>query len=312
MLPVFLANPITGTVSPRPGASVVLSSAFGSTSTASLSSPFTPADTVVNGSDVQAAGGGSVLIGAGATVRVDPKSTILVQGFDQVTVDGTLAAPGGAISVLNDRLDIGFSMPEFVEGQSVFIGSDAVLDVAAQPFVTQDRQGRPFGVVPAGGSITLGGNGQLDAEQSAITTDAAVIIQPGAVLDASGTSAMIDPLAGTSSTAADGLSVATDPSLPVGPTLVASAGGSITAGVGDRVVHRRHAACRIGRPRRRWRHAEPDAGNAGLPGYHRPEYRSHERHPRGAARSARTGHQPGCPARPVPGQPDAGGTRRRS
>ncbi len=243
LFPTYLANPVSGTVTQRPGASIALSAAYGALTLQSLPSvlPFTPADEIVGAADQPALGGGSVRIGKGAVLQVDPGSQILVQGFDQVTVDGTLSAPGGSIAVLNDRIQNGVIELQFVEGQSVLIGPDAVLNAAAQAFVAQDLQGRPFGVVPAGGSITLGGAGGVSFGSGAavptttmgagsggdlVSTDSVVIVSPGAVADASGTSAMIDPLAGTTSRRGS-LRAATDTSLATGPVLVASDGGKI-------------------------------------------------------------------------------------
>ncbi len=68
--------------------------------------------------------------------------------------------------------------------------------MAAQAFVTFDRFGRPFGVVPNGGSIVLGSTGGTDSQGNLISTDAFVIIRPGATLDASGTQAVLDLNAG--------------------------------------------------------------------------------------------------------------------
>ncbi len=151
LFPVYLANPVTGTVTQRAGASIALSSVVNGSVPLSDQTPIAPFDQIGIAGDEIATGGGSVIIGAGATIRVDPAQSILVQGFDQVTVNGTLAAPSGSITVANIA-----TADTFVLGQSVFIGNSAVLDAAAQPFVAQDVEGRPFGVVPAGGTITLG------------------------------------------------------------------------------------------------------------------------------------------------------------
>jgi filamentous hemagglutinin family protein len=141
--------------------------------------------------------GGAISIGAGAAISLDPGATITVEAFDQITIDGTLRAPGGAISVLNDRVETGGSAPYYVPGLSVWIGGDAVLDVAAQAATATDLYGRPYGVVPAGGTITLGSAGAaVESDNTTASTEAFVFVRPGAVLDASGTTALIDPSAG--------------------------------------------------------------------------------------------------------------------
>jgi filamentous hemagglutinin family protein len=233
--PLYFPNPITAKLTPRAGASLVLSSAFGEAGV-SPANGFTPAFTpgTGGGEGLAAAGGGTVVIGPNATLRVDPLQSILVQGYDEVRVDGTLVAPGGSISVLNDRVETGLTAPLYVPGQSVWIGGDATLDVAAQAFTALDTQGRPYGTVPNGGTITLGatavGNGSTTA--SLISTDALVIIRPGAVLDASGTSAAIDPQAGTSADVG-GVSAKASATVPRGAVPVASNGGTISLSSND-------------------------------------------------------------------------------
>ena len=152
----------------------------------------------------------SVEIGRGAILRVDPGRTVSVEASGQITVDGAIEAPGGKI-VLTNRSQETFHTP----GRSIWLGSESRLDVAGRAVVAYDLQGRPYGLVPDGGSILVGGEvGDLDIAFGG-GSHAFVVIRPGAVLDASGTSAVLDL-------------TAAGPNAPSRPMTVASKGGSIT------------------------------------------------------------------------------------
>ncbi|MFX5393298.1 hypothetical protein ABTD32_20060, partial [Acinetobacter baumannii] len=74
---------------------------------------------------------------------------------------------------------------------SIWLDGNAVLDVAGQSAVAIDRAGRRYGFADAGGRITLGD----DSEAPGAIAPAGlgfVIVRPGARLDASGASAVID------------------------------------------------------------------------------------------------------------------------
>jgi len=189
LMPVYLGNADTGTVIQRPGASLSLLAGVNGQ--------------VTNPPPIGASG--AIDIGAGSTITVDPGQAIDIEGAGQITVDGTLHAPSGSITIVNYRplggvYGHGKTFNADPGGLSIWIGSTATLDVAAQAFVAFDRFGRPYGVVPNGGSIVLGSTGGTQTINSnlpeLISTDAFVIIRPGAVLDASGASATVDLFAG--------------------------------------------------------------------------------------------------------------------
>jgi filamentous hemagglutinin family protein len=185
LLPVYLGNPDTATVTQRPGASLSLLAG-------------------VNGNLVttsKIAAGGTIDIGTGSIVNVDPGRSINVEGAGQITVNGTLRAPGGFIEIVNYRPlggvgGTGKALSFEPGGLSIWIGGTSELDVSAQAFVALDRFGKPYGVVPNGGSILIGSTGGTDSNGDLISTDAFVVIRPGAILDASGTSAVLDLFAG--------------------------------------------------------------------------------------------------------------------
>jgi filamentous hemagglutinin family protein len=144
--------------------------------------------------------GGTVSIGAGARISVDPGQSITVEGYEQVTDLGTLTAHGGTITIANTRYEIlpnnsDGQTSNFEDGLSVWIGDQALVDVSGDAAVFTDTQGRRYGQAQAGGAIFLGGLGGLSGA-SAESTYAQVIVQSGAVLNASGAAATVDVSAG--------------------------------------------------------------------------------------------------------------------
>ncbi|KRC70126.1 hemagglutinin [Achromobacter sp. Root83] len=175
---VYQHDPLAGTVTQRRGASLSLQSGR------SLS---------LVGVDVDAA----LVIGRGARVNVDPGQTIQLRGAGQITVLGALTAAGGKIDIRQLRLgeiDVAES-GEIANGEvhdrSIWIGEQAVLDVAGRAETGVDTRGRRYGVADAGGVIVIGG--EIDHDRATATSaDAYVIVRPGAVLDASGAGATVD------------------------------------------------------------------------------------------------------------------------
>jgi len=143
-------------------------------------------------------GGGPVYIDQGAQITVDPKQSITVYGYGQVTDLGTLTAHGGTITIANTRFEqvstspAGHDLPiNYIDGLSVWIGDGALVDTSGLAVEFTDALGRRFGQAQSGGTILLGGLGGL-AGSSGQTTYAQVIVQPGAVLDADGADVTVD------------------------------------------------------------------------------------------------------------------------
>jgi filamentous hemagglutinin family protein len=203
--PIYSPNPVNDTLTQRAGASLAL-----------------------HGNNILSGGGvGPVTVGAGAILAVDPLQSIGIDSFDQITIDGTLRAPGGAISIL------GLTSDNSMSGQSIWIGGDAVLDVAGAPFVATDSQGRQYGVAPAGGAIVLGAAGDVMNPNGIIDSSYDfIVVRPGAVLDASGSSAQIGLATGAATVAGDGGSIAMSSysGIYTDGTLLAAAGGPGAAG----------------------------------------------------------------------------------
>ena len=122
---------------------------------------------------------GSLSVGAGASITVDPRAGIDLSAGRNLSVDGTLRAPGGAISL---GLTGGSVSPP-VAG-TFRVGGDAVLDANATTVVKLPDGGPPQGTVLAGGTVTL-------ALNSAATFATPIEVLPGAVISADGASATL-------------------------------------------------------------------------------------------------------------------------
>jgi filamentous hemagglutinin family protein len=207
--PTYIANRATAKLTQRQGASVAFIS-----------------NNRLNQADY---GGGAIDIGAGSSITVDPGQSVQVQAYGQLTDDGTITAPSGSVSLVNEQanqLDGTNTPTANTLSLSVYVGADATIDVAGQATIFTDLFGRPFGVVGSGGAVTLGSLGGSNPGDPAqqLSTDAFVLVQPGAVIDASGASATIDLLAGTT----PGIALRQTTAVPTDPILLAGNGGSIT------------------------------------------------------------------------------------
>ncbi|RIX85270.1 filamentous haemagglutinin family protein [Acidovorax cavernicola] len=213
MPPLWTEDPVRGVLMQRGGASLQLQAAVDNgTSTVSRA----PID-----------------VRPGAEITVDAGQSIGLRGRE-ITVDGLLRASGGTISVEGSGLPGAPGQPGLV-----WIGERAVLDASARAAVAYDNFGRAYGQVPDGGTIRIGG--AFDWEQSGKTQapEAFVVVRPGALLDASGTRADLDPGAGGPRGVASPVAVASNggtivlsssQGLYLDGTLRAAAGGAGAAG----------------------------------------------------------------------------------
>ncbi len=222
LMPVYVGNAATATVTQRPGASLTLESG--------INPAIRPKTTAIDPSTIidlqEGAFGGNIEIGLGASIVVDPNQSVTLQSGGQITVNGAIRAPAGTIAIANNRQLGGLGKTYNPGALSIWLGSNSVLDVAGNAYTTKDQFGRTYGVVQNGGSIILGSQGGVDSMFfSELSTDAFVIIRPGALLDVSGASAVLDPLAGTAPGMFDSSQLS---GVPTAPVLVASNGGSIT------------------------------------------------------------------------------------
>ncbi|MEJ6329131.1 filamentous hemagglutinin family protein [Stenotrophomonas maltophilia] len=168
LAPLYSADPISGLVRQRSGASVSLRSDRNSV-------------------------GGDLRVGKAALIEVDPGQAISLLGAGNIDVEGTLRAQGGRISIDDVRLPTTLYAGQRSERTWRF-ADGALLDASADAVSLADAGGRLQGQVRAGGRIEIGG--ALDWESSASVDnrppEAFVVLERGAQLRAAGASAPLD------------------------------------------------------------------------------------------------------------------------
>ncbi|MCM2364646.1 filamentous haemagglutinin family protein [Pseudomonas sp. SR18] len=174
----------------------------------------------------------ALTVGHGAVINVDPGQAIQLRSIGQLTLDGTLNAWGGSVTL--GGLTTGASEAVNASGhdRSIWIGEQALIDVAARAATAVDFRGRTYGVVRDGGTINIGGT--LDLNTGLTTaSDLFVVVREGARLDASGTQALLNiPGQGAVAVASNGgsISLASNNGLYLDGSMVAKAGGVGAAG----------------------------------------------------------------------------------
>ncbi|WP_258002316.1 filamentous haemagglutinin family protein [Burkholderia sp. WAC0059] len=147
---------------------------------------------------------GGVTLGVGAQIIGDAGASIGLGSPAQVTVLGSIIAPGGSITLSADSLVDGYALPgqetsadiDFTDGftsssKSVWIGSGVVLDVAGVALT--DPQAAPVRnglntFIPDTGKVLPGGSVTISDDSGYI------VAQSGSQIDVSGTSAVFDEL----------------------------------------------------------------------------------------------------------------------
>lgn len=174
----------------------------------------------------------ALTVGQGAVINVDPGQAINLRSVGQLTMDGTLNAWGGSVSLEGLTAATSEAVNAAGHGRSIWVGEHALIDVAARAATAVDSQGRRYGVVRDGGSISLGGTLDLNTGL-AKASDLFVVVHDGARLDASGTQAELTvPGQGTVSVASNGgsISLASNNGLYLEGSVMARAGGAGAAG----------------------------------------------------------------------------------
>ncbi|MHB1176233.1 MAG: filamentous hemagglutinin family protein [Sulfuriferula sp.] len=129
---------------------------------------------------------GSLHIGQGAVIRTDPGSTIKLSAAQLLDVNGTLAAPGGSITLTQaEGLGRGTAL-NFSDQAGIWLGSQARLLASGYARILPDSKGARTGNVLSGGSVNIA------ASNGYVMTD------PGALIDVSGSAGIVDQLPGTS------------------------------------------------------------------------------------------------------------------
>ncbi|WP_232311093.1 filamentous haemagglutinin family protein [Herbaspirillum autotrophicum] len=213
--PVYLEDAVKGVLTQRKGASLSLQAGTLTSSAADMAT-------------VQA------VVGKGAVINVDPGQNISISSIGQLTVDGRLNAWGGKITL--GAVGVSPTVAEAVDaaghGRSIWIGEQAVLDVAARAVTAVALNGTRYGQVRNGGSIVVGGEIN-HATGIATAPNLFVVVREGALLDASGAQATLD-IAGLGATrlASSGgsISLASNNGLYLDGLFKANAGGAGAAG----------------------------------------------------------------------------------
>lgn len=147
---------------------------------------------------------GGVTEGEGAAIVGDAGASIGLGSPAQVTVLGSIIAPGGSITLSADSIQNGFALPGQEGGtgdagfngftsptKSVWLGSDAVLDVAGvaltNPLAAPVKE-RSQTVIPDTGKVLAGGSVTISDDSGY------VVAQAGSRIDVSGMSATFDEL----------------------------------------------------------------------------------------------------------------------
>ncbi|MCA8094052.1 filamentous hemagglutinin family protein [Burkholderia anthina] len=139
---------------------------------------------------------GAVALSSGASIRTDAGASVGLGSPAQVTVLGSIVAPGGAIVLSADSGgtfgqtgQYGIFAPS--DSRSVWLGADATLDVSgtalANPLAAPVKIGTAT-VVPNTGKVLSGGSVTLSSDAGY------VVAQPGSRIDVSGASANFDQL----------------------------------------------------------------------------------------------------------------------
>ncbi len=208
---LYQEDPIEGVLTQRKGASLSLQAGNNLSSAADLAT-------------VQ------VQIGKGAVLNVDPGQSIALRSIGQLTVDGRLNAWGGTITLGQVPLvGVTADIPTAIgHGRSIWVGENAMLDVASRAATAVDARGSRYGQVSDGGSIVIGGEIN-PATGKATAADLFVVVRDGAILDASGAQGTLDiPGQGATQVASDGggISIASHNGLYLDGAMTAMAGGA--------------------------------------------------------------------------------------
>ncbi|ETK19758.1 filamentous haemagglutinin family protein [Pseudomonas sp. FH1] len=171
-------------------------------------------------------------VGKGAVINVDPGQGINLRSVGQLTLDGTLNAWGGSVSLGGLTVQASEAVNAAGHGRSIWVGENALIDVASRVFTAVNNRGGVYGQVRNGGKISIGGDIDL-ATGIAKASDLFVVVRDGARLDASGTQAALDvPGQGRVQVASNGgsISFASNNGLYLDGSFFARAGGAGAAG----------------------------------------------------------------------------------
>lgn len=149
---------------------------------------------------------GALVIERGAALIGDARASISLRSNTSMFIDGLVSAPAGNVTA---TIDSGLPLQEFVPAQGIWVGPNGRIDVRGASIVRNDALGLRTGDVLGGGKVSL------QAQRGSI------VIDPRAVIDASGSSAELDLPAAAGTRA---------------PRRVASEGGSISLTAAESIL----------------------------------------------------------------------------
>ena len=212
---LYQENPTQGVLTQRRGASLTLTAGSKDSTAAQLATT-------------------ALTVGQGAVINVDPGQGINLRSVGQLTLNGSLNAWGGSVSLGGLSVSPQAWEQPIAAGhdRSIWVGENALIDVASRAVTAVSNRGNVYGQVLNGGKISIGGDINL-ATGIASAGDVFVVVREGARLDASGAQAMLDvPGQGRVPVASDGgsISFASNNGLYLDGSFVARAGGAGAAG----------------------------------------------------------------------------------
>jgi filamentous hemagglutinin family protein len=150
-----------------------------------------------------------LVVERGAALRSEPGATIALRSNSTLVVDGEISAPAGNVRLtLDNSLAIGEVLPQ----QAIWVGSDARISAAGAVVLQPSDAGLRQGQVLNGGTVAI------TAQRGS------VYVNDGAVIDVSGTQAVLDLPTQFGSTA------------NTTPTTVASRGGTVAVTAADALL----------------------------------------------------------------------------
>jgi len=171
-------------------------------------------------------------VGQGAVISVDPGQAINLRSVGQLTMNGSLNAWGGSVSLGGLTATGSEAANAAGHSRSIWVGENALIDVASRAVTAVSNRGNVYGQVRNGGTISIGGDINL-ATGIAKASDLFVVVRDGARLDASGAQALLDvPGQGRVPVASNGgsISFASNNGLYLDGSFIARAGGAGAAG----------------------------------------------------------------------------------
>ncbi len=120
---------------------------------------------------------GGLVVEAGALIQGDIGSSVTLRSNSTLTVEGTILAPSGNISL---TLDNSLAIGEVLDAQGIWLGDGGLLDASGAVRLQANALGLRLGDVLDGGSVSL------TAQRGSI------VVNPAATINVAGTAAVLD------------------------------------------------------------------------------------------------------------------------